>query len=38
MEGGGQIVDGDGALDDVDFVAGKFAGVERQPGGGDAGA
>ena len=29
VEGGGQIVDGDGALDDVEFVAGNFAGVER---------
>ena len=28
VEGGGQIVDGNGALDDVEFVAGKFASVE----------
>jgi len=33
---GGQIVDGDGALDDVEFVTGDFAGVESQSGGGDA--
>ena len=36
VEGGGQIVDGDGALDDVEFVTGDFAGVESQSGGGDA--
>ena len=29
MEGGGQIGDGNRALDDVDFVAGKFTGIER---------
>jgi len=33
MEGRGQIVDGDGALDDVEFVTGELAGVERQSGG-----
>jgi hypothetical protein len=28
VEGGGEIVDGDGALDDIDFVTGDLAGVE----------
>lgn len=35
VEGGRQIVDSDGALDDVEFVTGDFAGVESQSGGGD---
>jgi hypothetical protein len=36
VEGGGQIVDGDGAMDDVEFVTGELAGVESESGGGDA--
>src|SRR5947209_3561752 len=36
MEGRWEIVDGDGALDDVQFMTGEFAGVESQPCGGDA--
>ena len=38
VEGGGQIVDGDGAFDDVELVAGDLAGIESEPGGSDAGA
>jgi len=38
VEGGGQIGDGDGALDDVEFVTGDLAGVESESGSGDAGA
>jgi hypothetical protein len=34
MEGGGEIRDGDGALDDVDFVASDLSGVEGQSCGG----
>jgi hypothetical protein len=37
VEGVGQIGDGDGAVDDVDLVAGDLAGVERQTGGEGAG-
>ena len=38
VEGGGEIGDGDGAVDDVDFVTGDLAGVEGEAGGGGAGA
>ena len=38
MKGSGQICDGDGALNDVDLVAGDFTGVEGESGGGGAGA
>lgn len=34
MEGGGEIRDGDGTLDDVDFVASDLSGVESQSCGG----
>ncbi|MCU1252795.1 MAG: hypothetical protein JWQ49_5824 [Edaphobacter sp.] len=36
VKGGGQIVDDDGALDDVEFVTGELAGVESESGSGDA--
>lgn len=32
VEGGGQVRDGDGSLDDVDLVARDFAGVEGESG------
>lgn len=38
VEGGGQIVDGEGTLDDVELVAGDLAGVDGKSGGGDAGS
>ena len=38
VKGSRQIVDGDGALDDVDFMPGELAGVESKSSGGDAGA
>lgn len=38
VEGGGEIGDGDGALDDVDLVASDFAGVEGESGCGGSGA
>jgi hypothetical protein len=38
VEGSGEVADGDGTLDDVDLVAGDFAGVEGESGGGDSGA
>ena len=38
VEGSGEVADGDGALDDVDLVAGDFAGVESESGGGDSGS
>lgn len=34
VEGTRQVCDGDGSLDDVDLVAGDFAGVESESGGG----
>jgi len=36
VKGGGQIGDADGALDDVELVAGELAGVESESGGSDA--
>jgi hypothetical protein len=38
VEGGGQIVDGEGTLDDVELVTGDLAGVESESGGGHAGS
>lgn len=35
---GGEIDNGDGAVNDVDFVAGEFTRIKRQSGGGGAGA
>jgi hypothetical protein len=37
VEGGWQIVDGEGALDNVELMAGDFAGIKSKSGGGDAG-
>jgi hypothetical protein len=37
VEGSGQIVDDEGALDDVELMAGDLAGVESESGAGDAG-
>jgi len=36
VEGSGEVADGDGTLNDVDLVAGDFAGVEGESGGGDS--
>lgn len=37
VEGVGEVCEGDGAVDDVEVVAGELAGVEGESGGGESG-